>query len=1400
MKKIIRMKRIISVLIMVFIISTLLTPISFADNPIVQTFYTADPAPMVHDGVLYLYTSHDEDVTINNFFTMNDYKCYTTTDMVNWTDHGTVLHYSAFSWARGDAWAPQCIYRNGKYYMYVPLTRRAGGTAIGVAVSDSPFGPFTDPLGAPLVHTGTGDIDPTVFIDDDGQAYLYWGNPRLWYVKLNEDMISYSGQPTEVPLTVESFGPRSNTDRATSYEEGPWFYKRGNLYYMVFAGGPISEHIAYSTSPNPTGPWTYRGVIMPTQGSSFTNHAGVVDFKGNSYFFYHNGALPGGGGYKRSVCVEKFEYNADGTFPTINMTTEGAPQIEYLNPYVRTEAETIAFSSGIKTEPCSEGGINICSLDSGDYIKVKGVDFGVEGAGTFTASVASISNGGSIELRLDSRNGTLIGTLPVSYTGGENNWKTETTNISGATGVHDLYLVFRGGSDGNLFKTDYWQFGQKSDVRELAAINATIDKYKIDTVAGANTANINVTAIYTDGSSEDVTSQAVATPDQSGIVEISNGVVTGVGYGSTNITVSYEGKTDILNITVTDLYGEQAVKKLTVDIGDNVTLNVGGTATYKVTAEYYDGHTEDVTNKAAYNNPNTDIATIGNGTITARAKGTTIVTISFKGDMGETQTAQITITVTLGNPYIRNEAEAYNQQSGIQKETCSEGGQNIGYIENGDWIRFNNIDFGTGAASFEARVSSQGSGGNIEIRLDSLSGPLVGTCTVPVTGGWQSWTTVSCPVNGATGVHDLYLRFTGGSGYLFNINWWKFNPAEVPPGVSLNKTSVLLRAGDTDTLTATVYPIDEPDKTVIFSSGNPEVATVTGAVFDSETGTTSVTINARAKGTATITAATIDGKTATCTVTVIPSNELIVNGGFENGISPWVGNGSASVSLSNQDPYSGSNCLFATGRTATGDGPRQNLIFDVVPGHTYQVTAKVKYVGDSYPASKQFNFCITCDTERSDFWSSIRIMASANITKGAWGTISGTYQIAEDENISNPYIFVETVYASSPSATEDLMDFYVDDISLIDITEPPYVAVEGVTLDTDTLNLKEGESRQLIATVAPENATNKDVIWESDNIGVATVDDTGKVTAVAAGTATITVTTVDGEKTATCPVTVTPEAVEPTAAITAVESVEPGATFTAGISLDNVSSGVYAEDIVLSYDANVFEYVGVTGANDNIKILREDTSAGSVRLIAANTGGVSGASTPVLNVSFKVKAGVENTTGSIAVTSAKLGVPDGPVIGAHLSSWTITVGSSTPGVDKSELIVAINNAQTLYDNAEAGTEPGQYPQAAKDALNAAINAAKAVRDDSSATQAEVDSAVTALNNAVDIFKTAVVEEVTADINNDGTIDVADLAFVAYYYGKEWTDTEWQIAKAADMNGDGKIDIEDLAYVALKIED
>ncbi|OXM84561.1 dockerin type I domain-containing protein, partial [Paenibacillus rigui] len=195
----------------------------------------------------------------------------------------------------------------------------------------------------------------------------------------------------------------------------------------------------------------------------------------------------------------------------------------------------------------------------------------------------------------------------------------------------------------------------------------------------------------------------------------------------------------------------------------------------------------------------------------------------------------------------------------------------------------------------------------------------------------------------------------------------------------------------------------------------------------------------------------------------------------------------------------------------------------------------------------------------------------------------------------------------------------------------------------------------------------------------------------------------------------------------------------------------------------------------------------------------SGTSTPVLNLTFKVKAGVQNTAGTIATTQAKLGVaPEGTVIQAELSSKSIAVGKIEVVVDKTALTTAITNAQGLYDAAVVGTLPGQYPQAAKDALGVAINAAKAVKDSSSATQSQVDSATAALASAVDTFKAAVIKEVSADLNKDGSIDVGDLAMAAYYYGKDSNGTDWATAKIADMNNDNKIDITDLAYVASKI--
>ena len=428
-----------------------------AQNPIIQTAYTADPAPMVYNDKVYLYTSHDEDGS--TWFTMNDWKLYTTVDMVNWTEHPIPLSYKAFSWAKGDAWAAQCIERNGKFYMYVPVTANNNRPAIGVAVADSPYGPFIDPLGKPLAQTGDGDIDPSVFIDDDGQAYLHWGNPNCYYVKLNEDMISYEGEVVRIPMTEEVFGKRTGDERrATLYEEAPWVYKRKGLYYLFWGGGPIPEHLGYSTSKSPEGPWVYGGVLMPTEGRSFTNHPGVIDYKGKAYLFYHDGALPGGSGFTRSVCVKELRFNADGSIPQHKMTTGISEGLMYLNPFIKNEGETIAWSEGMKSEQNDQVGVFVRATKDGSYTKVKGVDFKTAGASKFITRVGTIHNDVTMEVRLDSVDGQLLGTVKIPRTGGSDRWSVQSIDILKTTGVHDLYFVFKGRGVGELAFFDYWMF------------------------------------------------------------------------------------------------------------------------------------------------------------------------------------------------------------------------------------------------------------------------------------------------------------------------------------------------------------------------------------------------------------------------------------------------------------------------------------------------------------------------------------------------------------------------------------------------------------------------------------------------------------------------------------------------------------------------------------------------------------------------------------------------------------------------------------------------------------------------------------------------------------------------------------------------------------------------------
>lgn len=444
----------------VFVVMMAIPMVGISQNPIIQTIYTADPAPMIYKDTVFLYTGHDEDKS--TWFTMKDWHAYSTTDMVNWTDRGVPLSLKTFAWANKDAWAGQCIYRNNKFYFYVPVNQSNGkGMALGVAVSNSPTGPFKDALGKPLVHSGSGDIDPTVFIDDDGQAYLYWGNPYLKYVKLNEDMISYSGEVVNVPLNKEGFSVRyKDTDkRPSAYEEGPWLYKRNSLYYLLYPAGGVPEHLAYSTAATATGPWQYRDTIMPVirKGGAFTNHPGLIDYKGKSYFFYHNGALPGGGGFNRSVCVEEFTYNADGSIPRIAATTDGiAKAVGHINPFERVEAETIAWAEGVETtmDSINNQGIYVTDISNGNYVKVRAIDF-KKGAKQMEVHVAAV-NGGRIEIYLDSLAGNLLGTCEVNGNGSSQTWSTVVAAVKKVKGVHDVYFVFKGG-DGNLFDFNWWR-------------------------------------------------------------------------------------------------------------------------------------------------------------------------------------------------------------------------------------------------------------------------------------------------------------------------------------------------------------------------------------------------------------------------------------------------------------------------------------------------------------------------------------------------------------------------------------------------------------------------------------------------------------------------------------------------------------------------------------------------------------------------------------------------------------------------------------------------------------------------------------------------------------------------------------------------------------------------------
>lgn len=296
-------------------------------NPIVTHKHTADPAALVKGDTLFLYTGVDF-AGNQNGYKMHEWALFTTTDMRTWTEHKSPLHVDEFKWQNSHAaYAGHVAEKDGKYYFYVS-TNWCG---IGVAVADSPYGPFKDAIEKPLLTNancpGTDHswacIDPAIYQDEEGNAWIYWGNRRCFMAKLKSNMIEIDGEVKDI------------TPAGSNFTEAPWLHKHNGKYYLTFAQG-WPEKLGYAVSDSPEGPFEYKGIFSEIAGNSNTTHPSIVEFKGKTILFTHNGGLHAGTSYSRSVCAQELKYDKEGNILKCDITTDGVP---YMQAYYDRKAQ-----------------------------------------------------------------------------------------------------------------------------------------------------------------------------------------------------------------------------------------------------------------------------------------------------------------------------------------------------------------------------------------------------------------------------------------------------------------------------------------------------------------------------------------------------------------------------------------------------------------------------------------------------------------------------------------------------------------------------------------------------------------------------------------------------------------------------------------------------------------------------------------------------------------------------------------------------------------------------------------------------------------------------------------------------------------------------------------------------
>jgi arabinoxylan arabinofuranohydrolase len=423
-----------------------LSATAFATNPLITDQFTADPTARVFEGRIYVYPSHDIKEPPGytgrpKWFVMEDYHVFSSDNLTDWKDHGVIVTRNDVPWADKNAyamWAPDAVFKDGKYYFYfpaVPQVKENGpGFRIGVAIADKPYGPFK-PMEAPIA--GVKGIDPAVLIDKDGSAYLFYSLDRIFVAKLKPNMLEIEGEPK-----VFDYLPKKGL------QEGPFVFERNGIYYLTYPHVENKiERLEYATSTSPMGPYKWAGVILDESSSGcWTVHHSIVDWKGQWYLFYHDRDLSPSFDKNRSIRADKLFFNADGTIQKVTPTLRGVGLVDanseiQIDRYSATSPEGVAISFLDEANPFAGWKTTLNGANS--WVRFNEVDFG-RGAQKSIVMRAKSGGKGALEIHLDKPDGPLLGRVKV---GAATDWTMATVRAKKIpAGVHDL-IVTQGGAE-----------------------------------------------------------------------------------------------------------------------------------------------------------------------------------------------------------------------------------------------------------------------------------------------------------------------------------------------------------------------------------------------------------------------------------------------------------------------------------------------------------------------------------------------------------------------------------------------------------------------------------------------------------------------------------------------------------------------------------------------------------------------------------------------------------------------------------------------------------------------------------------------------------------------------------------------------------------------------------------